>query len=216
MSVSFTELVKKKSFWQGTGKEASDSHDMGKVIVNYFIVCLKQTKQEVCAVGLLSLMPRAAGGMGRYWAEFGQEYCSILPLVSPQEYTLSPPPHSKNWLSIKTWEILSGLERWMGKGRGPRAGSGTGHGAALGRLCLEERNRAMQEQGETVPGVTSCPEGQAQLLPLSWFSFSPLLPSLSDLHAAPSLSLIQPPPLSHILCSVSLSSSARYSPPPLA
>lgn len=36
----------------------------------------------------------------------------------------------------------------------------------------------------------------------------------NELHAAPSLSLIQPPPLSHILCSISLSSSARYSPPP--
>lgn len=39
----------------------SGSHDMGKVIVNYFITCLKKTKQQVCAVGLFSLTPSAAG-----------------------------------------------------------------------------------------------------------------------------------------------------------
>lgn len=67
MSVSFTELVKEKSLWQQTRKEVSfsGSHDRRKVIVNYFIMCLKQTKQQVCVVGLFSSRPSAAEGMGR-------------------------------------------------------------------------------------------------------------------------------------------------------
>lgn len=63
---------------------------------------------------------------------------------------MSPPPHSKNWLIIKPWEILSGLERRMGRGRG--TGAGAGQGADLGRLCLEERDSETQEQGRSMPG----------------------------------------------------------------
>lgn len=70
-------------------------HDTGKVIVHYFIMCLKQIKQQVCVVGLFSLVPSAAEGTGRYWAEFGQEYCSIFPLISSEKYTLSLTHHSR-------------------------------------------------------------------------------------------------------------------------
>ena len=58
-------------------------------------MCPNQRKLQVCVVGLFSLMPSAAGGMGRYRAEFGRECCSIFPLVSLPKYTLSPPPHSQ-------------------------------------------------------------------------------------------------------------------------
>lgn len=47
----------------------------------------------------------------------------------------------------------------MGRGRGPEAGSGAGRGAALGSLCLEERDTAVQEQGESVPGCHQLPCG---------------------------------------------------------
>lgn len=40
------------------------SHDMGKVIVNYFVMYLKQTKQQACAVELFSLMPSVAEEIG--------------------------------------------------------------------------------------------------------------------------------------------------------
>lgn len=53
----------------------------------------------------------------------------------------------------------------MGRGRGPEAGSGAGHGPALERLCLEERDTAVQEQGESVPGCHQLPCGTDSTVP---------------------------------------------------
>lgn len=144
----------------------SGSHDMGKVIVNYFVMCLKQTKQQVCAVGLFSPMPSAAEEIGMYWTKFGQEYCL--------KYTLSPSPHFKNWLIIEPWEVLSGLERWMGRGGGTRAGAG--HGAVLWRLWRRGTVRC-RSRASPCPAVTDCPEDRLSCSGSSDSSLSLLLPS---------------------------------------
>lgn len=44
----------------------SGSHDVGKATVNYFIMYLKQTKQQVCVLGLFSPVQSAAESMGRF------------------------------------------------------------------------------------------------------------------------------------------------------
>lgn len=98
------------------------------------------------------------------------------------------------------------MERWTGKGRGPGAGSGLG--VELSGMVLSG--------GEGWCRRGTVPAWLSPLLQVSSWVSSVTPPSFpeNELHAVPSLSLIQPPPLGHILCSISLSSSARYSPPP--
>lgn len=166
--VCLLNLWRRNNFGNRTGKEVSfsGSHDMGKVIVNYLVMCLKQTKQQVCAVGLFSPMPSAAEEIGMYWTRFGQEYCL--------KYTLSPSPHLKNWLIIEPWEVLSGLERWMGRGRGTRAGAG--QGAVLWRLWRRGTVRC-RSRASPCPAVSGCTEDRLSCSGSSGSSLSPLLPS---------------------------------------
>lgn len=89
----------------------------------------------------------------------------------------------------------------MGRGRGTRAGAG--QGAALGRLCLEERDSAEAGRVHAQLSLAALWAGSAALGLLTVLSHPFSLPR-SELCAAPSLSLTQPPPLSHILCSISL------------
>lgn len=180
--VCLLNLWRRNNFGNRTGKEVSfsGSHDMGKVIVNYFVMCLKQTKQQVCAVGLFSPMPSAAEEIGMYWTRFGQEYCL--------KCTLSPSPHLKNWLIVEPWEVQSGLERWMGRGRGTRAGAGPG--AVLWRLWRRGTVRC-RSRASPCPAITDCTEDRLSCFGSSDSSLSeertPFLPRVSFvlLHPCP-------------------------------
>lgn len=154
---------RRNNFGNRTGKEMSfsGSHDMGKVIVNYFVMCLKQTKQQVCAVGLFSPMPSAAEEIGMYWTKFGQEYCL--------EYTLSPPPHATGLL-LSLGRYCQGWKDGWAEEEVLELG--------LGKELLWEGSvwsrGTVQEQGKSMLSCHGLHWGQAQLLWAFWqFSLSP-------------------------------------------
>lgn len=156
MSVSFTDLVKERSFWQQTGKEVlfSGSHDTGNIIVNYFIMWLKQTKQQVCALGLFSLMPSAARGMQRYWAEFGNIAAFFPSHLLKCIYALSLLPHSKNW-----WSLGTCCRGGKADGQRKRSLSGVwaGHGALWESWLWGRGMVQCRSGGESVPGCHQLP-----------------------------------------------------------